>query len=140
MQTYVDVRELRKAHQAGIFDGEGYCCAKTDHSGLQVGVAQANYPFCESFRDEYGGSLQAVGDVWKWQLGGAPDQLVFLRAITPYLVLRNKEVAIAIEICKLVPVRGRHITPKEALLRERLFILLKDASIVRRFGYREKIA
>lgn len=135
--TYIDERELKRAYQAGIFDGEGHCFREANH--LKVGIAQANYPFLEGFKDEFTGSIDPVNGVsWQWNLFGAPKQLVFLKGVLPYLILKTREVAIAIELCKIIPARGVVLSDKNKALRERLFNMLDEAAKLRKFGYREK--
>lgn len=136
--TYIDVRELNRAYQAGIFDGEGTCFRERMH--LKVGIAQANIPFLEAFKDEFGGSVYKTSEGnWQWSLTDAPSQLVFLRAISPYVKLKAREVAICIEICKIMPGRGAKPDPRNQLLRERLFEMLKEAAELRINGYREPL-
>lgn len=135
----IDIKELKRAYQAGIFDGEGHCFRSQMH--LKVGIAQANWPFLEAFREEFGGGVVETNpDNWQWNCMSAPEQLIFLRSIQPYLTLKAREVIIAIEICKLTPPAGTNCDAKNQLLRERLFELLEQASEIRRFGYRKKIA
>lgn len=137
--TYIDERELKRAYQAGIFDGEGHCFRDGMH--LKVGISQANYPFLEVFMNEFGGGVVETNkDNWQWNCTGAVQQLVFLRAIRPYLILKAKEVNIAIELCKLVPPTGVNTTLKNKVLREKLFDMLWEAAELRKFGYREKSA
>lgn len=135
----IDVRELRNAYLAGIFDGEGDL-SRSGKTGLQLGIAQANYPFLDKIREEYEGNLNQHEGCWQWSLrGSAAKQIKFLDDVAPYVVLRSEEVTIALEILKLSPGTSRQQEPlRVTLLREKLFEALKEAAERRRFGFREK--
>lgn len=138
--THVDIKELRKAYLAGIFDGEGNI--QRDRMILHVSIAQVNYPFLQAITEEYNGHVDKNGDCWKWCLGKASEQLRFFTAIQPYSILYAEVLPIVIELCSQVAKLGtnnRYQDVKVQLLREKLFELFEAANNRRRFAFREKI-
>jgi len=105
---------------AGFFDGEGCIHMMTNQCGnpqLKVTITQGNFPLLQLVAAFTGfGKVDKAGnkwEVWVWRLTKREDIQTFLVNMVPHLILKKAEAEIAIEICKLNPVQGRHIPPED---------------------------
>jgi hypothetical protein len=119
------------AYAAGIIDGEGTICLginTKDVMWLQVGVFMKGLPVCDWMHERFGGSLkdypsQPGARTWRMDHAG---QEAFLKGLLPYLVLKQREVAIALAFIETRQIPGRHITPETKAIRQRLYVLLQQ--------------
>lgn len=104
---------------AAFFDGEGCIHMMTNQCGnpqLKVTITQANFPLLQLVGAFTGfGKVDKTGsgEVWVWRLTKREDIQTFLVNLAPHLILKKAEAEIAIAICKLNPVQGRHTTPED---------------------------
>ena len=130
------------AYLAGFFDGEGNIYIQglrpSRHCyNLSVRISQANRWILERYRMAFGGlireikptSLTARG-IWQWMIAGR-QAMAFLKAIYPYLILKQGEAKIAIEFQSTRRKRGTSLTEEEWAIQEAQRLLvhnLKDKS------------
>lgn len=130
------------AYLAGFFDAEGYVgikkTTKGRYLGLECDVKVAGEYMPRLYQFYFSGSVKKLKykkryDYWAWQIT-ARRALVFLEAITPFLVLKKPqaELGIAFQYRKMRRRQGRgSYTPEARVLEEADRILmrrLKDQS------------
>jgi hypothetical protein len=92
---------------AGYFDGEGCICMRHRADGrthrLDVQLTTAYRPVLEALQGRFGGSIWATPSssrnkpLYHWSPGKKSECLPFLRAIQPFSLEKQEQVATAIE-------------------------------------------
>jgi LAGLIDADG DNA endonuclease family protein len=121
---------------AGFFDGEGSVCITENSGSLTVGVHLPNNykPVLDQVKSQFGGGLykQAGTKCWKWSTLRADTSFIFLTYIYQYLIIKKKEVEIALAFLSTVKSQGEtgHMgyTDQELLLREKLYEMFTEAA------------
>lgn len=131
--------ELDAKYLAGFFDGEGSVSGTIDGNGyrkLQVTLANNYKPILEHVQAHFNGSLNiSTHKCWQWCTGAADDMFTFLTYVQPHVIIKVREVAIALAITSVTKPKGGRYTPHEILVRERLFEMLKEAGDERKKAY-----
>ena len=137
------MRILELPYVAGIFDGEGSTGNTTDNRGcrkLQLFIANDYKPLLEQIKVQFGGGVcESTPGSWQWTTGAADAMFAFLTAVLPYLVIKAKEASIALAITTTIREKGGgKLTDQEVLLRERLFEMLKEATLERKKKFQRR--
>lgn len=134
------------AYLAGFFDGEGtlfieHLSLKRSNSyRLRVSVGQTNRWILERYRMAFGGSVRLNRvehgnhkPLWQWQVS-CKAAGEFLKAIYPYLILKQSEAKVALEFQAKQTARGpgrKKMSAQESAVQEAQQLLihnLKDKS------------
>ena len=96
------MNEVELSYIAGFFDGEGCVCISANCS-VRVVVAQQRTDVLDWMLTEFRGTVQRCKsqNAAKWQIANKPDTLKFLKAIRPYLRVKQIEVDLAIKMLEL---------------------------------------
>ena len=94
---------------AGYFDGEGciqvQVSKKSKCYNLQIAISSTDYEPLKSIHDMFGGCFIFIQrnnknskwqDIWRWSVV-SKDAYRFLLAIQPYVIIKKKEIDLAIE-------------------------------------------
>lgn len=115
----LDLEETEKAYLAGLIDGEGTICVNVRRPGperrtsrpqfvLQIAIGMCDRNLIETLYRRVGigtfhkGTLQNPKHrtIWFWRLL-AEDGDLFLRTITPYLILKRRQAELFMEMVAL---------------------------------------
>ena len=113
------------AEMRGFFFGEGHIDlvrqGKTTRAvspRVRIGLREDDKAILEVFRDSFGGSLvyRASTQSWCWQLTGRERVSMFAEMLVQGLLptKKRREVALLLEACSLIPMRGTHHTDASA--------------------------
>ena len=97
---------MEDLYAAGFFDGEG-CCMIQKNYQVKVVVSQKKPQVLFRFKAKYGGQVylerpnQKYHCINQWLLQTKEEQLVFLRAIQPYLITKIVDAELAIKMLEL---------------------------------------
>lgn len=73
---------------------------------------------------EFGGKVRENGECHHWELTDAPGMRKFLEFILPYLRIKKRIATLALAFARLMKPRGKRLTNREKLLRERILMLV----------------
>jgi hypothetical protein len=82
-------------YAAGFFDADGTCAFSYDknkywHISISVGITQKDRISLDWFQKHFGGTIRKERDrYWRWN---PSNKEAFLRAIVPYLILKQERV------------------------------------------------
>ncbi len=127
----IDKTPIVLAYAAGIIDGEGSVMIrllkKKGHTvaryhNLVVCVSSTDYPLCEWMQAHFGGTISTPSRptnnwkaAWKWQLLSRHAE-EFLRAVRPYLVIKDRHADIGLALRESTTSVGRaHKIPDELI-------------------------
>lgn len=121
--------ELEKAYFAGILDGEGYVGG---HTFNQSQSGHKNYDIRVSIGMSYeGGLLDVAKDIWGgnvrltkqgvivWDIKGKICEK-FLRDVMPYVYVKNRQIALALEIRATKTYQGKSVP--EDVMEKRIWL------------------
>jgi hypothetical protein len=112
------VTDTELAYFAGFIDGEG--CITNTNTSAYMKVAHTYLPVLQKLQEVFGGSLSDHIDkshkkkAWLWRVCG-DEALQTLLALRPYLIEKQRQADIAIELLNLRTGRGRKPTAEVAL-------------------------
>jgi len=125
-------------YYAGFFDGEGCIMIKKKHSGrpfhtLDITISLTNLNILEDFKRAFGGTIHGAykskthyKDKWMWMIGG-DKALAVLKALYPYLRLKNREAELGIEFQERAKYqRGDALRAGQEAIKEAQYILMKE--------------
>ena len=107
--------KLERAYMAGIMDGEGsftVCYNRKFRAFISdIGFCQTVKLLPKWFYDTFGGSLRRIQrkefkfrrhkPIWRWRIYGHEKIKFFIRALLPYLRLKQKQATLALEFHSL---------------------------------------
>lgn len=122
---------ISPAYAAGLFDGEG--CVHLRHQNLRpwktdgtkhvsrfmlmITIANTNRDVLDVLQRCFGGYVTTTAmsrrqwkTVFRWVLTGAGDQRRFLTAMSPHLIVKRRQVEIALQYLDTIGILGAHIS------------------------------
>jgi len=130
--------ELTPQYLAGFFDGEGSVCITYDNSGqpkLRVSLANNYRPVIEQVKQQFSGSInRSSGNCYQWWLYKTEKMFQFLTYVKPYLIVKQKEVTIALTLLTTMGTSGTRYTEQEVLVKARLCEMFMVAVRERNLG------
>jgi len=142
---------LSDVYAAGFFDGEGWVGTSTKRrksdgakypKSLRTAIGQTNKAILELFREKWDGNISKIlrplpaKTFYQWECKGATAEL-FLQDISPYLILKRREVDVVLLFRKRQlerqKIKGRNtkLDKAELIRRENLIADLTDAKAER---------
>jgi hypothetical protein len=109
-------------YAAGFIDGEG-CITTCGSSAFRITISGTDRDVLDWFQDTFGGSVNDQhlpanvnhSMAWKWIMARKKELNVFLKAIVPYLKIKDTQVNVVIGFLDKYPncKTGRRRTPQE---------------------------
>lgn len=109
------------AYLAGFFDGEGYVGISNDrpkwakgnvYLRLRVNITQKDDTVLSMLKDIYKGTINKGKDgIYKWYVDGN-SAVIFLKDILPFLIIKKKQVELALEFASLQVGKSKTIEQK----------------------------
>lgn len=94
--------ELSDQYIAGLFDGEGHVCISHDDKRMNVGISSCDRRVLDVLHDRFGGHViehrresERQRTLYQWILRKKGEQLVFLAAVKPWVMLKEEAVSAA---------------------------------------------
>ena len=121
------------SYLAGLFDGEGTCCIRTSKSKigtetlyLQTKIANTKVELMKWLIKNFGGVYYASQhegrnsvECYQWMPKGKKNREIFFLGILPYLVIKRKQVMLALEFDRMYE-GGQKLTKDNPLYLENL--------------------
>lgn len=117
--------KLTAEYIAGLVDGEG-CITAFYREGAdlrkEITISISHVPVLEAVVEFFGfGRVRNKGGVPAYEVNATRDVIVFLSTLLPYLVVKDPQARLMLELCGFTSGdRGRHYTPEEHLHRMEL--------------------
>lgn len=130
-----DNRRLIVSYLAGFFDGEGCVAARRRGSSADVALeaTQLDPAPLFLFQGEFGGSVKRhVGSAWRWRLCGRENILATIEALSPFLVVKKEQAALASLLINLLP-PTRTGRPLSSDLSERIHKIVDRLAELKRY-------
>ena len=126
------------AYTAGLFDGEGYISIGISDGYHRpfVGMSNTHLATLTRLQQQWGGGVRRLPErptetkpCYQWMIGGAIQVGEFLRAVRPWLIIKEPEAWLALEFLaqRRRCTRRQPVTPEEYALREGFRLAIREA-------------